>query len=188
MASHPSCGEHWKLVPQSSIAVSLEKSSEFKFWQNQGENIFLHLYHRREIALVRNFYGAILVSKHDLHKKYPRIEFSKRNSQDLFCSGIRCQLTLNALQKILTGIKIITIIITYFKWKQIQIVWFSCSQFVIKTRPISWSTNFFKSFITPAQVCSLRPNQSPVIKCNVEKIMTLFHSFDIILEPGEFGK
>ena len=35
---------------------------------------------------------------------------------------------------------------------------------------------------------SAPPNPSPVIKCNVEKIMTLFHSFDIILEPGEFGK
>ena len=116
MASHPSCGVHWKLVPQSSIAVSLEKSSEFKFWQNQGENIFLHLYHRREIALVRNFYGAILVSKHDLHKKYPRIEFSKRNSQDLFCSGIGCQPTLNTLRKILTGIKIITIFILQMKY------------------------------------------------------------------------
>ena len=109
MASHPSCGVHWKLVPQSSIAVSLEKSFEFKFWQNQGANIFLHLYHRRKIAFVRKFYGASVVLKHDLHKKYPGFEFSKRNSQDLFCSGIRCQLTLNALQKILTGIKIITI-------------------------------------------------------------------------------
>ena len=40
----------------------------------------------------------------------------------------------------------------------------------------------------PPKVCSLRPNPSRIIKCNVEKIMTLFHSFDIILEPGEFGK
>ena len=48
-------------------------------------------------------------------QKVPRIEFSKRNSQDLFCSGIGCQLTLNALQKILTGIKIITIFILQMK-------------------------------------------------------------------------
>ena len=111
MASHPSCGVHWELVPQSSIAVSLEKTFEFKFWQNQGANIFLHLYHRGKIAFVRKFYGASVVLKHDLHKKYQLTEFSnkKNNSQDLFCSAKRCQLTLNALQKILTGIKIITI-------------------------------------------------------------------------------
>ena len=114
MASHPSCGVNWQLVPQSSIAVSLEKFFEFKFWQNQGANIFLHLYHRRKIAFVRNFYGASVVSKHDLHKRYPRIEFSKRNSQDLFCSGIGCQLTLNTLQKILTD-RIITIFILQMK-------------------------------------------------------------------------
>ena len=101
-------------LPSQSVWKSLLSSS---FWQNQGANIFLHLYHRRKIAFVRDFYGASVVLKHDLHKKYQLTEFSnKKNSQDLFCSAKRCQLTLNALQKILTGIKIITIFILQMKY------------------------------------------------------------------------
>ena len=114
MASHPSCGVHWKLVSQSSIAVSLEKSFEFKFLTKSRNEHLSSPLSQKENSLCQELLWCKCCFETWPAQKVPRIEFSKRNSPDLFCSGIRCQLTLNTLQKILTD-RIITFFVLQMK-------------------------------------------------------------------------